>query len=88
MMLGSKTMTSEHSIHDSSGRQRVMYLQPAKSGAPLHAGLNTDVWRRGVYDPSSSSVRLDDGVTTTTIGRGSRRMMVLLPRANVRRSNI
>jgi len=56
----------QHSIHDSSGRQRVMYLQPAKSGAPLHAGLNTDVWRRGVYDPSSSSVRLDDGATTTT----------------------
>ena len=58
--------SSEHSIHDSSGRQRVMYLQPASSGAPLHAGLNTDIWRRGVYDPTSSSVRLDDGVSTTT----------------------
>ena len=58
--------SSEHSIHDSSGRQRVMYLQPASSGAPLHAGLNADIWRRGVYDPSSSSVRLDDGVSTAT----------------------
>ena len=58
--------SSEHSIHDSSGRQRVMYLQQASSGSPLHAGLNTDIWRRGVYDPTSSSVRLDDGVSTTT----------------------
>ena len=56
--------SSEHSIHDSSGRQRVMYLQQAKPDAPLHAGLNADVWRRGVYDPSSRSVRLDDSATT------------------------
>ena len=58
--------SSEHGTHDSRGRQCVMYLQPASSGAPLHAGLNADIWRRGVYDPSLRSVRLEDGVSTTT----------------------
>ena len=42
-----------------------MYLQQAKPDAPLHAGLNADVWRRGVYEPPNGSVRLDDGATTT-----------------------
>ena len=77
--------SSEHSIHDSSGRQRAMYLQPASSGAPLHAGLNADIWRRGVYDPSSSSVRLETMASLRPlIGRVSQCTTARLRRATLR----